>query len=74
MIRGKPALRRYWTLALHRIPDLRVVVECVYQGIDTIVITYRNQNNESVSEVLRFSDDVVIEGYGTYVVAAQGEK
>jgi hypothetical protein len=41
VLRGKPALRRYWTLAVQRIPDLRFAVEGVYQGIDTIVITYR---------------------------------
>jgi ketosteroid isomerase-like protein len=73
VIRGKPALRRYWTLAVDRVPDLRFVVESVYQGIDTVVIAYRNQNDGLVSEVLRFSDNLVIEGHGTYVVTAQGE-
>ena len=29
VIRGKPALRDYWTLALQRIPDLRFTVERV---------------------------------------------
>ena len=64
IVHGKPALRRYWTQALQRIPNLRFVVESVYQGIDTIVITYRNQNDHLVNEVLRFSDDKVIEGHG----------
>jgi ketosteroid isomerase-like protein len=69
VVHGKPALRRYWTRALQRIPDLRFVVEGVYQGIDTIVIAYRNQDDKLVSEVLRFSGDVVIEGHGTYLVS-----
>jgi ketosteroid isomerase-like protein len=69
LIHGKPALRRYWTLALWRIPDLRFVLEGVYQGIDTIVIAYRNHDDKLVSEVLRFSGDVVIEGHGTYLVS-----
>ena len=70
IVHGKPALRRYWTVALQRIPNLRFVIEGVYQGIDTIVIMYRNQDDHLVNEVLRFNDDVVIEGHGTYLVPA----
>lgn len=69
LVHGKSALRTYWTRALQRIPDLRFVVESVYQGIDTIVIAYRNQDDKLVSEVLRFSGDVVIEGHGTYLIS-----
>jgi ketosteroid isomerase-like protein len=69
VVRGKPALRRYWTQALQRIANLRFVVEAVYQGVDTVVIVYRNQDGGLVSEVLRFSGDVVVEGHGTYIVA-----
>ena len=69
VIRGKADLRRYWNDALQRIPDLHFVVEGVYRGIDTVVITYRNQKGGLVNEVLRFSDDgLVIEGHGTYLV------
>jgi hypothetical protein len=32
-------------VALARIPDLRFTVEGVYQGIDTVVIAYRNQDD-----------------------------
>lgn len=74
VVRGKLALRHYWTLALHRIPDLRFTVERVYQGIDTVVITYRNQSNGLVNEVLRFRGNLVTEGHGTYVVTGQGKK
>lgn len=70
VVRAKPALRHYWTQALQRIPNLRFVVEGVYQGIDTIAIVYRNQEGTLVCEVLRFSGDVVIEGHGTYLVAS----
>lgn len=70
VVRGKAALRRYWTGALARIPDLRFAVDGVYQGIDTIVIAYRNQNGDSVSEVLTFLDGAIIEGHGTYRVSA----
>jgi ketosteroid isomerase-like protein len=64
---GKAALRDYWTRALRRVPNLRFVVEGVYQGVDTIVIAYRNQDDGLVSEVLRFDGGLVIEGHGTYL-------
>ena len=70
VVRGKPALRDYWVRALQSFPDLQFVVEGVSQGIDTIVITYRNQHDALVNEVLRFSDNQVVEGHGTYVVPA----
>jgi len=47
-------------IAAHSQPSF--VIEGVYQGIDTIVIMYRNQDDHLVNEVLRFNDDVVIEG------------
>jgi ketosteroid isomerase-like protein len=69
IVHGKPALRYYWTQALRQIPNLRFVVEDVYQGVDTIAIVYRNQADARVCEVLRFNGDVVVEGHGTYLVA-----
>ncbi|OBE93898.1 nuclear transport factor 2 family protein [Mycobacterium sp. 852002-10029_SCH5224772] len=69
VVRGKAALRRYWVAALERIPDLRLTVEGVYQGVNTIVITYRNQNDDLVNEVLIFDGDVIVEGHGTYRTA-----
>ena len=72
LIHGKPALRRYWTAALQRFPDLRFAVEGVYQGIDTIVIAYRNQRDQTVSEVLRFHGEFIVEGHGTYPVVSHG--
>lgn len=69
VVRGKSALRTYWNMAVRHIPDLRFAVEDVYQGIDTIVINYRNQNGGLVNEVLKFSDDLVVEGHGTYLVS-----
>jgi hypothetical protein len=47
----------------------RAVAVLDYQGIDTVVIVYRNQNDGLVSEILRFDGDLVIEGHGTYIVA-----
>jgi ketosteroid isomerase-like protein len=69
VVRGKAALRQYWTGAVARIPDLRFSVDGVYQGIDTIVIAYRNQNGLPANEVLTFRDGAIVEGHGTYRLA-----
>ncbi|SDT59904.1 nuclear transport factor 2 family protein [Jiangella sp. DSM 45060] len=66
VLRGKNELRRYWTEGLRQIPDLRFAVEAVYAGVSALVITYRNQNDVLVNEVLIFDGDRVREGHGTY--------
>lgn len=66
VLRGKDALRRYWTEGLRQIPDLRFAVEAVYAGVSALVITYRNQKDVLVNEVLIFDGDRVREGHGTY--------
>jgi hypothetical protein len=67
VLRGKPALRAYWSAALARVPDLRFEVLGVYTGIDHVVINYRNHVGGLVCEVLRFDGALVAEGHGTYV-------
>ena len=67
VVRGKAALRAYWTEGLRRIPDLRFEVVGVYAGIDVLVINYRNQKGGLVNEVLRFEASLVIEGHGSYL-------
>ncbi|BBY21691.1 nuclear transport factor 2 family protein [Mycobacterium stomatepiae] len=68
VVRGKSELRRYWALALQQVPNLHFHIEDVYLGVDTIVIAYRNQDGGLVSEVLRFSGGLIVEGAGTYSV------
>jgi ketosteroid isomerase-like protein len=69
IIRGKQALRDYWTEGLRRIPDLHFEVINAYVGVDILVINYRNQRGGLVCEVLLFDGDVVRSGHGTYVEA-----
>ena len=67
VVRGKAALRDYWTAALAHVPDLAFTVDGVFAGIDTVVIAYRNQAGGRVCEVLRVdAGGLVIEGHGTY--------
>ena len=70
VVRGKEALRRYWSEGIRLIPDLRFEVLAVYVGVSTVVINYRNQAGGLVSEVLTFDGDLVREGHGTYLAPA----
>lgn len=68
VVRGKQALRDYWTEALGLVPDLHFTVERVCAGVGVLVISYRNQAGGLVDEVLVFADGLVVEGHGTYLV------
>jgi hypothetical protein len=68
IVRGKQALREYWTRAIDRIPVLQFTLLGVYAGLDTIVIRFCNERGEERCEVLRLSDGLVCEGHGTYSV------
>jgi hypothetical protein len=67
VIRGKAAIRHYWTEGLRRIPDLHFEVVGFYIGVATLVINYRNQKGGLVNEVLTFDGDLVTVGHGTYL-------
>jgi len=66
-VRGKAALRAYWSAALAQVPDLRFELLGCYAGVRTLVISYRNQRGGLVCEVLEFDGDLVVAGHGTYL-------
>jgi hypothetical protein len=70
VLRGKEALRQYWSEGVRLMPNLRFEVLAVYVGISTLVINYRNQDGGLVCEVLTFDGDLVREGHGTYLAQA----
>ncbi|WP_420138578.1 nuclear transport factor 2 family protein [Sphingomonas sp.] len=65
-VRGKAALRDYWTAALAQVPDLRFDIRFVQVGIDLIIIGFRNQQGVERCEILKLRDGLVLEGHGTY--------
>jgi RimJ/RimL family protein N-acetyltransferase/ketosteroid isomerase-like protein len=73
ILRGKAALRDYWTTGIRGLPDLRFEVVGVYAGVDTLVINYRNQRGGLVCEVLTFADGLVVHGGGTYLADAASD-
>jgi len=67
VIRGRDALRAYWTKGLEGYPDLHFDLVGLYVGVHTLVINYRNQAGRLGSEVLVFNGPRVVEGHGTYL-------
>lgn len=65
-IYGKHELREYWTRALRGNQGLHFELVGVYQGVDTIVLHYRNQVGAFVNEVLTFRDGLVAVGHATH--------
>ena len=70
VIRGKGALRSYWTRALEGNPDLSFSLIGVYVGVDTIVVHYRNQLGALISEVMTFRDELVAVGHAAHHAAS----
>lgn len=66
VVQGKAALRDYWQEGLRRGPDLRFELLAVAVGVQTVVLTYRNQSGAEKSEVLVLADGLVVEGHATY--------
>ena len=67
VVRGKAALREYWSAAAKIMPDLHFDVLGVYRGQSVLVINYRNERGRLVNEVLEFDGDLVRRGHGTYL-------
>jgi len=67
-VRGLDALREYWSARLAAHPGLHFEVLDVYEGIDTLVIRFRNEQGRA--EVLTFRDGLIAEGRGLFLAAS----
>jgi ketosteroid isomerase-like protein len=65
IVRGKAALRAYWAAGLAKLPDLHFEVTWVSEGVDLLVIGFRNERGVDRCEVLKFADGLIVEGHGT---------
>jgi len=55
VLRGKVAIRPYWTAALERKPPIKFELLGVYVGVDRIGIHYRSVGRRLAFEVLTFN-------------------
>jgi hypothetical protein len=57
LLRGKPAVRAYWALALRRIPDLEFELLCVLTGVRSVTLFYVGAHGKLAGEVFQFGPD-----------------
>ena len=55
-LRGKPAVREYWSRALARYPDLQFVVQAAYPGVNSVVIEYLSVHRLTAAECMCFDN------------------
>ncbi len=60
MLRGKAAVRTYWSKALARVPDLRFTLVEVLCGIRSVVINYTRHDGRHASEWFELDADGVV--------------
>jgi ketosteroid isomerase-like protein len=73
VVRGKAAIRSYWSTAMDRNHRLHFDITSLFAGVDCVLIGFRNDRDEDRFEVLRLRDGRVFEGHGTYRVAFQND-
>ncbi|HTI41213.1 MAG TPA: nuclear transport factor 2 family protein [Vicinamibacterales bacterium] len=57
VLRGKAAVRAYWTRALERIPDLHFELISVLAGVMSITLYYESAGGRLAAEVFHFDAD-----------------
>lgn len=63
VLRGKSALRAYWSDALRRKPNLYFRRQGIFAGADSLVVTYFNEADRIVAEFLRYdTDGLIVQG------------
>ena len=66
-LRGKPAVRAYWSKALGLLPDLHFELLTVLVGVRSVTLYYRSAGSRLAAEVLHFGqDDKVVSAFAHY--------
>ncbi|NKE60875.1 nuclear transport factor 2 family protein [Lentzea sp. PSKA42] len=68
ILRGKQAVREFWEAGLKAVPDVRFEVLDVFTGVDTVILSHRNQNGLRGAEVFTFRAGQVVEVVGAMAV------
>ena len=66
-LRGKDAIRSYWSRGLAATPPLHFWLDSVLLGVGSIVLVYRNATQRRVTETLFFDEQLrVVRGMAHY--------
>lgn len=68
-LRGKPAVRAYWSKALQLIPDLQFELISILVGIQSITLYYKGARDRMSAEVFFFNADwKVTKAFAHYLI------
>ena len=71
VLRGKDAIRPYWTAGLAATPPIQFELLGAYAGVDAVVIHYRSVGRRLVTEILTVdAERQIIRGSACYGAAA----
>jgi uncharacterized protein (TIGR02246 family) len=67
-VRGKDALRAYWSKALGLIPNLHFTAINVFVSPDSVVVFYENERGKKICEYLRVNDaGLIVQGSANHL-------
>jgi ketosteroid isomerase-like protein len=55
-VRGKSALRQYFSKGLQSVPDLNFMLERVYSGVNSVVVEFRTSDGRKGAELMEFAE------------------
>lgn len=55
-VRGKSALRRYFSNGLQLLPDLNFTLERVYSGVNSVLVEFRRSDGAEGAELMEFGE------------------
>ena len=68
-VRGKDALRAYWSKALGLLPELHFSLIDVYVSPDSLVVFYANKRGKKICEYLRVNaQGLIVQGSANHLV------
>jgi ketosteroid isomerase-like protein len=68
-VRGKDALRAYWSKALGLLPELHFTLIDLFVSPDSVVVFYANERGKKICEYLRVNDKgLIVQGSANHLV------
>lgn len=68
-VAGKENLRRYWSLALSKLPNLHFRLLDTFAGPDSVIVRYLDDRGHTICEYLRLNrDGKIIQGSANHLV------
>lgn len=66
---GKESLRKYWSLALAKVPGLQFRLMDVFESPDSVIVRYENERGQTICEYLRVNPQgQIVQGSANHLI------